>query len=220
MHDETRHAILPFTEYLEGKPRDERGYVLYLDAAGLVTIGIGNLVDPPNLLAGIEFVRPNGERATPSEISQAWLAVHNAQAQRGIGGAKPFWKTLTSIRATEASIAALCDRKLTAAEAIALHWFPEWESWPWKAQLGVLSMIWAMGDEFARFPHFVAACRDLNWAAAAVECHMSEVGNAPLAERNRMNRFLFEDAAREETGTRYVELAEMPWVKAKNEVVG
>ena len=84
--------------------------------------------------------------------------------------------------------------KLATVDAYMGQRWPEYETWPADAQLGVLSMAWAMGSAFY-FPHFSAAVRVQDFATAATECRMDDTHNRGLTPRNAANRLLFQNAA-------------------------
>lgn len=187
-----RDGFIKFTEQFEGHTR-----YFYLDVKGLVTIGYGNLADPIPLVAGLVFMRPDGTVAAPSEVSAAWLTVKNRQdmSQRG-GGA---FASLTSIRATDESIHALVFDKLEHFGEVLAEFFHDFASWPASAQLGLLSMAWALGPAFPpHWPRFSAACRARDWSTAADGCHMKESDNPGVAPRNVANTALFRAAVGEE----------------------
>ncbi|MGO9893202.1 MAG: hypothetical protein ACLPX8_03180, partial [Bryobacteraceae bacterium] len=76
------------------------------------------------------------------------------------------------------------------------QWFQDFDTWPADAQLGLLSMAWAMGPGGpGQFPHFSSACKSLDFNAAAAECKMNEAGNPGLIPRNQANFTLFSNAA-------------------------
>ena len=72
--------------------------------------------------------------------------------------------------------------------------FASFQDWPADAQLGLLSMAWAMGPAF-KFPNFQAACARQDFQAAADQCHMADGNNPGLRPRNAANRQLFLSAA-------------------------
>jgi hypothetical protein len=75
-------------------------------------------------------------------------------------------------------------------------WFINFDSWPADAQLGLLSMAWAMGPGGpGGFPNFRTACQRLDFNTATPECKMNEAGNAGVAARNQANFTLFSNAA-------------------------
>src|SRR6185503_10062976 len=73
--------------------------------------------------------------------------------------------------------------------------FPAWEEWPADAQLGVLSLAWAVGAGFApKWPKFTAACLASDWAGARENCTLREEKNPGVIPRNQANRRLFANA--------------------------
>jgi hypothetical protein len=190
-----------FTDPLEG----ELGY-LYTDRYSLVTCGRGNLVDDgqrrehagdplgaatgpgPALSLGWHVSVTDATLASPDAIRAAWWAVKNAWPSVQSVACAP----LTTIRLYPADIDRLTDAKLAELWADLVRRFPAAESWPACAQLGALSMSWAMGGSFeGMFPKFDAAALAQDWTTCAAECQMS---NGSLA-RNADNRKLFLGAA-------------------------
>jgi hypothetical protein len=185
--------FIAFTESLEGHVD-----WMYLDVKGLVTIGDGNLIDPLSLAHGLVFARPDGTVATASEVSAEWLRVKNRRDMAAGGGGA--FANITHLRATAQSIAALVASKVDRFEADLVLLFPDWDAWPDDPQIAAMSMCWAMGDAdlAIEFPHWVAACREEDWAEASRQCHMSEVGqNASFKKRNVANKEMFARAARD-----------------------
>lgn len=89
--------------------------------------------------------------------------------------------------------------------------FSGYDGWPADAQLGLLSMAWAMGPNFAPgFPSFRAACfaatsaaasGDLQgaataWSQAADQSHMDDSANPGLTPRNDADHILFTNAGK------------------------
>ncbi|MCL2726676.1 MAG: hypothetical protein FWD69_19830 [Polyangiaceae bacterium] len=196
MRTSVANAFVPFTVPLE--------WVvpwMYLDIKGLVTVGIGNLIDGmsgnderdlvPALV--LPFVRSDGSPATSTEIASAWRAVksHKELAKQGYKAAEKF----TSIRLTDDGIRQVVLGKLAQNDKALSARYTDWASWPADAQLGVLSMAWAMGPAF-KFPRFDAAVRSLDFIGAASECTINESGNPGVKPRNVRNRVLFRNAAR------------------------
>jgi GH24 family phage-related lysozyme (muramidase) len=167
---------------------------LYLDVLGLVTVGIGQLVDPYPLMGGLRFTRADGSQATPSEVSQAWLATKGRQDLKMQGGGA--FRYVTKIRATHNSLAAHANAKLARFETDLRATFPDWDTWPANAQLPTLGLCWAAGSHmFAKFPRLTAALRAQDWVTASRECHLNEAGNPGLAPRNKAQAALYLAAA-------------------------
>jgi hypothetical protein len=171
---------------------------MYLDVKGLVTVGVGNLVDPMELAVQLPFrLRANpGTAASPEQIAEEWRRIKS-----NLGLAKAGYRAseaLTQLMLDDAGIDALITQRLIANEPVLKKYpsFCEFDSWPADAQLGLLSMAWALGPGGpAAFPHFATACGHQDFAAAATNCAISENGNPGVAPRNRANRTLFGNAA-------------------------
>jgi GH24 family phage-related lysozyme (muramidase) len=190
MQSSVQQNFLQFTKPLEGTVN-----YMYLDIKGLVTVGIGNLIDPVSSASALPFVHnTDNSPALQSEIQAEWTKVKNnaALAQQGYKAAAP---PLTTLHLTDASISQLVTNQLNAVQATLKQTFTGFESWPADAQLGVLSMAWALGAGFAStWPVFKAACLSQNWSAAAQNCQISTAGNAGVGPRNTADVLLFNNA--------------------------
>ena len=190
MHDGVLSDFVTFTTPLEGKVP-----WMYVDVRQLVTTGIGNLIDPISLALPLPWVHKDiGEPAAEAAIRTDWDRVKGdlSLAKKGHRACE----AITELRLTEEGIASLVRTKLTANEAQLTRVFSDWELWPADAQLGVLSMAWALGAGFpASWPNFTQAARARDWTAAAANCHINEAGNPGVVPRNAANVRLFENAA-------------------------
>jgi hypothetical protein len=176
---------------------------MYLDIKGLVTVAVGNLVDPVELAQALPFHFKNkpgiaapGSPATPAQIAAEWQTLKNdpSLATKGHIACGPR----TQLELSNDSIDSLILDRLTRNEGFLKRqqWFQDFDAWPADAQLGLLSMAWAMGPAGpGEFPHFRAACQNLDFNAAAGECKMNETGNPGLVPRNLANFTLFSNAA-------------------------
>src|SRR4051812_13306092 len=72
MRDVVRAAFVDFTIPLEGVIPH-----LYQDVKGLVSIAIGNLVDPIQLAMNLPLVHDDGSPASRNEIAAEWLRIKN-----------------------------------------------------------------------------------------------------------------------------------------------
>jgi GH24 family phage-related lysozyme (muramidase) len=192
MYDSVRNAFIGFTTNYEGRIN-----WMYLDIKGLVTIGIGNLIDPVELAVGLPMVQKSGgAAASEDDIRSEWATVkgHTELAQQG-------WRAagaVTNLTISDADIDTLVLAKLEA-NATALKntsEFSGFESWPADAQLGILSMAWGLGPGFGpSWPHFRAACGAGDWNTAAAQCRIDETGNPGVRRRNDADQQLFQNAA-------------------------
>lgn len=189
MRDAVRFAFVEFTAEFEGVVP-----YLYQDVKGLVTVAIGNLVDPIQYALPLPFVvRATGLPASRDAIAAEWLRVKNDASLARLGHRAA--ERITSLRLTDEGIGLVVSRKLEQNDQHLRGRFPEFEDWPACAQLAVHSMAWACGAGF-RFPSLETALRVQDWDMAAVECHMNEAGNPGLRPRNLANKTLFLNATR------------------------
>lgn len=187
MHPIVKAVFSNFTAQFEGSVDH-----MYLDVLGLVTVARGNLIDPITMALGLPFER-NGVRVSRDEIAAEWRTVKARQDLARVG-ARSF-RSITSLRLSTKGIDDLVISKLLETESYLRKRFPEYDSWPADAQLGILSMAWAMGPGF-KFKTFEAAVLKKDFVTAAANCKMNETGNPGLKPRNVANQLLFLNAAR------------------------
>lgn len=182
-------AFPAFTTQFEG-----RLAYMYLDALGLVTTGVGNLIDPLPLAMSLPWLNADGSKATSEQIEACWNAVKARTDLDQKGGAIYSTVPENTLRLTSQAIDQLVKDKLTANEAELKPAFPNWENFPADGQMGILSMAWAMGAGFAAsWPHFVAAVNGGDWATAATQSQMAP--SPGIAPRNAADLQLFTNAA-------------------------
>lgn len=184
-------------------PLEGRVPCMYLDVKGLVTTGVGNLIDDARdparglaLAQRLHWLRPDGSLASPVEVSAAW---HTVKVH---GQPKRLWRTwaleLTNLRLPDSEIDHLCDLRLLENEQwIVAHHVPwdEWREIPADAQLCAMSIAWACGADFPRkWPKFWAAFRARDWAQAYANCTIREAGNPGIIPRNEANRLMLANA--------------------------
>lgn len=174
MKASVRAAFVDFSKQFEGCLREP--YLDYHhDAAGnldpLVTIAIGNLIDPLSLCVGIPFLNDADESpCTWAEIEAGW---HRVKARKDLashgGGA---FKGIAGIHLSDDGIAEVVGRKLDDVDRSLARRFDGYaDLWPADATLAAISMAWAMGaGAFAKYPRFCAAVNDLDFCTAAAEC--------------------------------------------------
>lgn len=188
MHRSTIEAFLRFTEPLEG-----RVPYMYLDIKTLVTTGVGNLIDP--VAAALELPwKINGKPASQEEIQRDFweLKARPELAKRH----HKYAAEVTRVRLDPADIDALVLRKLLANERYLKKEFPEWDSFPADAQLGLCSMAWALGAGFSRtFKNFARAVHEQDWEGARDHCKIRSDDNPGIVPRNEHNQLCFGNAA-------------------------
>jgi len=177
-----------FTTTFEG-----RTSWFYLDVKGLVTTGVGNLCDPIAFAIGLPW-QIGGYAATEQEIVAAWTLVKSRQDLKEAGGGA--FASLTNLRLSDSAIDNLVASKAASNEIILRRYFPNYDDLPADAQLGILSMAWALGPAFSPgWPKFTAALNSGDFSTCAGECVIPSVGNPGLVPRNDANVALFESAA-------------------------
>jgi hypothetical protein len=176
---------------------------MYLDVKGLVTVGVGNLIDPLSAALGLSFryknkpgVKNPGQLASRADIEAEWKLIKGKPdlAKRGHRACEP----LTNLELDDAAINTLINNRLLQNESFLKRQtaFKDFDKWPADAQLALLSMAWAMGPGFsASWPRLSAACGKMDFDGAAENCQMSESGNPGVVPRNLANKRLFQNAA-------------------------
>jgi GH24 family phage-related lysozyme (muramidase) len=189
MYDSVRESWHAFSEPFEGRVPS-----MYLDILGLVTCGVGNLIDPVSEAVKVPFYRDSdGQRATEAEVRAAWHALKERQdlKRRGVS----YARALTKLHMRDEDIGALVASRLASNEAFICKWLPAFPTIPADAQLGILSMAWAVGAGFNRkFPTFTKAALAGDWFAASAACTIREAGNPGVVPRNKANRCCFMNA--------------------------
>jgi hypothetical protein len=171
---------------------------MYLDVKGLVTVGVGNLIDPVELATALPFRFKNQpeQHAAPAQIEAEW---HKLKSDTSLASKGHLaCAALTELELGNDAIENLINHRLTSNETLlkSQESFHAFESWPADAQLALLSMAWAMGpDGFRTFPNFRAACQNMDFETAAKESRLDENGNPGLIPRNEANFTLLSNAS-------------------------
>ena len=190
MQDSVASVFAEFSTQFEGRVR-----YMYADAIGKVTIGVGNLIDPVELALPLPFVfKSGGQSADEDAIRTDFTTIKSdpSLAQRG----HLACENITRLMLTDSDIDDLVRSKAAQFEdhLRGRDPFSGYDDWSADAQLGLLSMAWALGPAFT-FPHFQSACAAGQWVAAADQSHMNDSLGGSLVHRNAANRALFRDAA-------------------------
>jgi len=165
---------------------------MYLDVKGLVTTGIGNLIDPGGAALTLPWLRPDGSLASQREVAAEWTYVKSRQDLKLRGGM--IYGSITRLRLSDEGVSQLLMGVLHLNNDALVKRFPDFEDWPADAQLATHSMAWACGTGF-RFPRLAEALQAADFRDAAKECHMNEAGNPGLAPRNAANKVLYRNAS-------------------------
>ena len=211
VHASVRSYFIRFNEPIEARV----GY-MYLDIKGLVTIGVGNLIDVEKAddMNGLEDVRKElvklpfvykkgrldaGKPAGAAAIWAEWKKVKAKQEwARSRDGYRNFG-AFTDLRLSDDAIDTLVMNKLEAMERELTHVPAFWDfrKWPADAQLGLLSMAWALGVPKLRmgWPNFRVACKKQDFDDAAKRCTIRSADNPGVIPRNHANQQMFKNAA-------------------------
>jgi hypothetical protein len=174
---------------------------MYLDTEQLVTVGIGNLIDPVSraLALPFQFKSPNrlrqpaGARASRSQIEAEWSYIKNhpnrvEMARRGAS----LCANETNLELGAAEVTRIFNQTTNAFESSIKGYFADYNRWPANAQLAVMAMGWGLGPDFPpNFPRFTAACNARDFALAAAEANISTWN----LQRNDRSRRLLSNAA-------------------------
>lgn len=189
MHPTVERFFPAFTERFEGKIP-----WMYLDVKGLVTTGVGCLLPTPQHATEVEWYYKNGQAAGRAAIIDEWLRVKRS-AWLATAGARAA-ESVAQLRLHNETIARLTRTRMESMETTLRREWPTWDSMPADAQLGILSMAWAMGPAFRRgWPRFAAYVEAGDWMGASRECLMRTAGNPGLVPRNKANQLAFELAS-------------------------
>jgi GH24 family phage-related lysozyme (muramidase) len=178
-----------FSEPLEG-----RVHSMYLDVKGLVTTGVGNLIDPVTAALPLPWKHADGRPASRDEIGAAW---RNLKARQDLS--KLHWKfaaKLNDLRLTDEDIDALVVSKLTSNARELRKAYPNFDDFPADAQLACLSMAWAVGPGFpAIFKNFSRFAVQQDWPNAKLCAKIKTENNPGIVPRNARNALCFDNAA-------------------------
>jgi GH24 family phage-related lysozyme (muramidase) len=156
---------------------------MYLDSEGNVTVGIGTLLSDAATAETLPFVkRGTNVAATSQEIKRDFNSVKNSVLTNTRA---PGFRHLTNLDLSEAEseFKALTDMKDFIRIIRSSDNFPEFDSYPVAAKMGLLDMVYTSGAKGIRedFPVFTSAVRRRNWKLAAQESHRLQ----PSAKRNQ-----------------------------------
>jgi len=187
MNPEVARRWHAWSEPLEGRIR-----WMYLDIKGLVTTGVGNLIDPVEYALPLPWmVSATGQRATEAQIRAEWqhMKANPDLARRGARAAGE----VATLSLTDAAVDALVVAKLEENDAVYARRIPGWQAWPWQAQMVRHSIGWACGPH-AGYPRFEAAVAAGDWKTAITECLIPGEGtNRGLIARNAAQRALLKE---------------------------
>lgn len=185
-----------FSAPLEGRVR-----TMYCDCLGLITTGVGNLINTLAQARALPWLLADGSKAQPADIDADWNLLNSRRPYY----AKRAWHVYAAAmrcHLSDDAIDALCKRQLASNEAGFRKRWANYDRWPADAQLACHSMGWAVGAEwFRKFP-IGSACLDReDWAGAAAACVIrtgtpgKDDWNPGVVPRNAKNKLCFLNAA-------------------------
>lgn len=160
---------------------------MYLDTVGKVTVGVGNMLPTADAAAELPFRhRETGEAASADEIREEFETVAGQQKARAARSYKQF----TKLDLNEDAIHELLDNRIAGFEAGLRRDFPDYDTYPDAARLGLMDMAFNLGNSglVNKFPSFTRAARNGDWAGCAAECERPQLSD----ERNNDVRNLLE----------------------------
>lgn len=156
---------------------------MYVDVVDLVTIGVGNKIDPVTDATRLPFYHAkNGATATVAEIAAAWT---NIKTKPGLPKAGHLaCEHENDLRLRSDTIQKLVYDQMVYNHSRLLAHIPDLDSWGADAQLGIHLWAYAMGPDRSDFPHLLISARAKDFQLCAHDCHISEVNNAGVHPRN------------------------------------
>lgn len=184
---------------------------MYEDILGLVTTGMGNLIEsPPGTLmpsaAALPWKFADGRLATHAEVQAEFANVKKNWKDMNLaplGGFNSKGRQLAALFLDADAVGTLISGKLQAFADDLIKQFPAFNTWPADVQLAILSMCWAQGSNFRKWPKLTAALKALlpDFKAAAAQSHVNTyqngilVPNPGLVPRNVANYRAFMNGA-------------------------
>ena len=163
---------------------------MYLDSNSNVTVGIGHLLATSQAAVALPFVRKvDGAAASDQEKTDEWTLI----SQQDPGHAASFYDQFCKLRMNNDDVLSLLQNELQATETSLEGAFTDYDTYPVKAQEGLIDMAYNLGlnGVLTKFPTFTQAVRNKDWNTAAAQCHRVGIQDA----RNQAVMQLFLDAA-------------------------
>ena len=148
---------------------------MYLDIDGNVTVAVGKMLPDAKAACALPF-QVGVSAATPEQIQTDFERV----AAMMPGARASFYKSETSPILLYADIMALLRTVVEANDAAMAKVFQGWSQYPEKVLLGVLDMVYNLGETrlLHEFPQFVLAVLAQHWHEASMQCHRRGISDA------------------------------------------
>jgi len=152
---------------------------MYLDTAGKVTVGVGNMLPDVATAQSLPFVvrpaSPGSDPASPAlpatadQIAADFASV--AQQPQGLLASR--YRQFTTLDLPGDAITALLASRVQGFTTQLITTFPDFNTYPAEACAAIFDMAFNLGLKklLSTFPTFVRAVRAADWATAAAQCH-------------------------------------------------
>jgi len=189
-----RTAALEYFATTFNDPFEGRVYTMYQDAKGLLTVGLGDLIDPIQLGWALPWRhRSDGSLASQSEYIAEWNIIKGASNLATDG-----WQTaatLCKLCLSPDDVTSLVKQKIEGNEHVLRSRLPGYDDWCCDAQVFIHSMAWADGPNM-RYPRMFKLLTDPagpRFLDAINECDINPK-KGTIILRNAANRQLLTNA--------------------------
>lgn len=166
-------TYLPILSGFEGAIR-----YMYLDTAGKVTVGVGNMLPDATAAQALPFVvRPEpgaDPSAAPIAATSDQIAADFANiTQQTKAMAASYYKQFTTLDLPDDAIMTLLTSRVQDFTSQLVATFPNFNDYPSQACAAIFDMAFNLGLKKVtnNFPSFSAAVRAADWTTAAAQCH-------------------------------------------------
>ncbi len=164
---------------------------MYLDTAGLVTVGIGNLLRTVQDAQKLPFLTVDNKKATPEQITEDFETIKKQPK----GHYAKNYKRFTKLYLKHSDILAAVNHHIDLFYRELTINYPAFRSFPSEVKLALFDMGFNLGANGlkVKFPKMNKAISKKDWVTDAKESHRKP----PVAEaRNNYVKQLFEKAAK------------------------
>ncbi len=171
---------------------------MYLDTAGNVTVGVGNLLANAAAAQALAFVRrPDANGKAPVPAVPATLAEiesgFDSIGRQTPGKLASYYRQFTNLDLPMSAIDALLMTRVQEFAGLLRITFPDFDAYPAEACAAIFDMAFNLGAGklTSQFPGLCRAIGNEDWGKAAAECHRFGPGPA----RNNWTKAQFQAAA-------------------------